>query len=586
MEFGQNRNQVVFTNRARCRDCYRCIRVCPVEAIGIRDGQAYVDERRCISCGTCIRECPQKAKSYRKDLAEAMELVSAGRAAVSLAPSFACLFEDWQIRRLPSALRKLGFSYVAETASGAEWVADQTAEYVRSCPNRLSITTACPAVVQYVLRYRPTLRDNLVPIISPMLAHARALKAKLGSETKIVFIGPCVAKKAEVQADTTRSVDVALTFEELFEWLELAQITLAELEESAFDERPVKIARLFPLEGGSLKTAAIPVEYCAAQTVTVSGFEPICDVLNSTETIKDGCVLEPLFCSQGCINGPVIGAETPLFERKRAVLNYLVDSDEGVQTQSPADLEQTFDDESLGDETITEEQIRHVLEKTGKQNPEDQLNCGACGYTTCRRQAIAVLRQMAEPEMCVSYVRRMAERRTDRIIETSPNGIVTLDEHLTILHMNSSFKRLFMCTDAVCGKPVSYLMDPEPFQKVAAGRQDLFEATIHHDKYSLFCHEIIYALRPEGQVIGIFVNLTRAVKNKRKYDQLKAQTVQQAHNLLRHQVEMAGKIAEYLGQSTAESEKLLVNLMQIAQDMSVQDKQESAGWLKDIYTSK
>ena len=151
---------------------------------------------------------------------------------------------------------------------------------------------------------------------------------------------------------------------------------------------------------------------------------------------------------------------------------------------------------------------------------------------------------MAEPEMCVSYVRRIAERRTDRIIETSPNGIVTLDEHLTILHMNSSFKRLFMCTDSVCGKPVSYLMDPEPFQKVASGRQDLYEATIHHDKYSLFCHEIIYALRPEGQVVGIFVNLTRAVKNKRKYDQLQAQTLQQARNLLRHQLDMAGKIAE------------------------------------------
>lgn len=586
MEFGQSRNQVVFTNRARCRDCYRCIRVCPVEAIGIRDGQAYVDERRCISCGTCIRECPQKAKSYRKDLAEAMELVQTFRVAVSIAPSFACLFKEWQIRRLPSALRKLGFSYVAETASGAEWVAHQTADYVRTCPDRLSITTACPALVQYVLRYRPALRDMLVPVVSPMLAHARAVKSRFGGDIRVVFIGPCVAKKAEVQADPDRAVDVALTFEELFEWFELAQIKLADLEESAFDERPEKTARLFPLEGGSLKAASLPIDYCESRIVTVSGFESICDMLDAAASLKDGGVLEPLFCPQGCINGPVIGCDMPLFERKRAILHYLNASDEGQPTISPTDLIQTFDGESLADETVTEEQIRHVLEKTGKQNSEDQLNCGACGYLTCRRQAIAVLRNMAEPEMCVSYVRRMAERRTDRIIETSPNGIVTLDEHLTILHMNSSFKRLFMCTDAICGKAISYLMDSEPFQKVASGRQELFEATIHHDKYSLFCHEIIYALRPEGQIVGIFVNLTRAVKNKRKYDQLKANTLQQAHNLLRHQVEMAGTIAEYLGQSTAESEKLLVTLMQIAQDNPVQDKQESAGWLKDIYISK
>ena len=586
MEFGQSRNQVVFTNRARCRDCYRCIRVCPVEAIGIRDGQAYVDERRCISCGTCIRECPQEAKSYRKDLTEVIEMVRGGRAAVSLAPSFACLFEDWKIRRIPSALRKLGFSYVAETASGAVWVAEQTAAYVREHPNQLSIATACPAVVQYVLRYRPALRDSLVPVVSPMLAHARALKAKFENDTKVVFIGPCVAKKAEAQADPDRSVDAVLTFDELNEWFQIAQINLADFEESAFDERPARTARLFPLEGGSLKTAALPVDYCETQTVTVSGFEPICDVLDSASVIDGGCVLEPLFCTQGCINGPVIGCRTPLFERKRAILRYQGASDEGLYTSSPTVLTQTFADESFGDEAITEEQIRRVLEKTGKQNPEDQLNCGACGYPTCRRQAIAVLRQMAEPEMCVSYVRRVAERRTDRIIETSPNGIVTLDEHLTILHMNSSFKRLFMCTDSVCGKPISYLMDPEPFQKVASGRQELYEATIHHDKYSLFCHEIIYALRPEGQVVGIFVNLTRAVKNKRKYDQLQAQTLQQARNLLRHQLDMAGKIAEYLGQSTADSEKLLVNLMQIAQDSPAQDKQESAGWLNDIYISK
>jgi len=585
MEFGQSHNQVVFTNRARCRDCYRCIRVCPVEAIGIRDGQAYVDERRCISCGTCIRECPQKAKSYRKDLIDVMEMVKGGAAAVSIAPSFACLFEPWQIKRIPSALRKLGFVYIAETAVGAAWVAEQTAAYAKQHPDQVCIATACPAVVQYIRRYRPELRGNLAPVVSPMLAHARALKAKLGKEAKVVFIGPCVAKKAEAQADPDGVVDAALTFDELFDWFTLAGVNLADFEESAFDERPAKTARLFPLEGGSLKTAALPTDYCQTQTVTVSGVAAIDDALDGAAHLKGGCIIEPLFCAQGCINGPVIGCDKPLFERKRAILGYLNDSDDG-HVSPPPPLVQTFSDAPLADDAVTEEQIRHVLEKTGKQNPEDQLNCGACGYPTCRRQAIAVLRQMAEPEMCVSYVRRLAERRTDRIIETSPNGILILDAHLNILHMNTSFKRLFMCTDSICGKPVSYLMDPEPFEKVASGRQEMFEATMHHDRYGLFCHEIIYAMQPEQQIVGVFVNLTRAVKNKRKYDQLQAQTLEQARTLLRHQIEMAGKIAEYLGQSTAAGEKLLVNLMQIAQDNTVQDKQESAGWLKDIYTSK
>ncbi|HSV27644.1 MAG TPA: [Fe-Fe] hydrogenase large subunit C-terminal domain-containing protein [Sedimentisphaerales bacterium] len=585
MEFGQSHNQIVFTNRARCRDCYRCLRVCPVEAIGIRDGQAFVDERRCVSCGTCIRECPQKAKCYRKDLAAAMELVQNGRAAVSLAPSFACLFEDWEVRRIPSALRKLGFTYVAETASGAEWVAAQTAEYVRSHAGQLCIATACPAVVHYVQRYRPELSDKLVPVISPMAAHGRAIKARLWSDVKVVFIGPCVAKKSELQTGAADSVDAALTFEEMFVWFELANIKLSDFEESSFDESPARTARLFPLEGGCLKTASLPVDYCDTRNVSVSGFESICDALDGLSASSDGCLLEPLFCSQGCINGPVMGCHKPLLDRKQSILRYMNHSSPGAASVSPVELVHTFQTGGISDEAVTEEQIRRVLEKTGKQNPDDQLNCGACGYQTCRQQAIAVLRQMAEPEMCISWMRRLAERRTDRIIETSPNGIVTLDAHLTILHVNSSFKRLFMCTDAVCGKPVSYLMDPAPFQKVASGQQELFESAVHHEKYNLYCHEIIYALQPEGQLVGIFVNLTRAVTSKRQYDQLQAQTLEQARNLLRHQVDMAGKIAEYLGQSTAAGEKLLVSLMQIAQNPPAQDK-GSGGWLNGIYTSK
>jgi Na+-translocating ferredoxin:NAD+ oxidoreductase RNF subunit RnfB len=585
MEFGQSRNQIVFSNRARCRDCYRCVRVCPVQAIGIRDGQAYVDQRRCIACGTCIRQCPQKAKSYRKDLAEAMDSVRSGRTAVSLAPSFACLFEEWQIRRLPSALRKLGFGYVAEAAVGAEWAAVQTARHVRQHPGRLSIVSACPAVVQYIQRYRPELCGHIVPVASPMRAHGRALKAKLGADVKVVFIGPCVAKKTELQGDGEPAVDLVLTFEELFEWFNAAGIQLADFEESDFDERPPKTARLYPLEGGCLKTAALPVDYCETKHITVSGIEAICDVLDAAATAEEGCVVEPLFCAQGCINGPVIGCEKTLFERKCAILRYYNASEEGPVCDPPVDLGQTFVADHIDQTPVTEEQIRRILEKTGKQNPEDQLNCGACGYSTCRQQAMAVLRQMAEPEMCVSWVRRLAERRTDRIIETSPNGIITLDEHLTILHVNSSFKRLFMCTDAVCGKPISYLMDPAPFQTVASGRQELFEATIEHEKYNLICREIIYALQPEGQIVGIFVNLTRAVHNKRQFDQLQAQTLEQAQTLLRHQVDMAGKIAEYLGKSTAESEKLLVNLMQIARNST--DKNTDHGpWQSAIYTSK
>lgn len=569
----ENPKPIVYTNRARCRDCYRCIRVCPVEAIGVHDGQAFVDPQRCIACGTCIRECPQKAKTYRNDIAMVMEMLSCGPVAVSVAPSFAALFELWQVRRLPSALRRLGFCYVAETAVGAMWVAQATADCARQRSDQTTIASSCPAVVHYILRYQPDLVPMLAPIVSPMIAHGRALKQLLGQHVKVVFIGPCIAKKAEAQADADGAVDAVLTFEELAQWFNSANIQLGQLEESDFDQRAPRPARWYALEGGGLRAAGLKCDIVDTQTIAISGIESIHDMLDGLPRTEMFGLVEPLFCRQGCINGPVMPGGQSTFERKCRLLNYAFSAPADVFLPSPPPLSRAFLPVPLGTSTFAEEQIRHILEKTGKENPEDQLNCGACGYSTCRQQAIAVLRQMAEPEMCVSYMRRLAESRTDRIMETSPNGIVILDEQLNIVRMNSSFKRLFMCADSVCGKPISYLMDPEPFDRVASQKTELVEATITHSRYGLVCRQIIYALRPEKQIVGVFVDLTRAIYNKRQYDLLKAQTVQQAQALLSHQIEMAGKIAEFLGQSAAASEKLLVQLMEMAQEKSIPDTQ-------------
>jgi len=242
----------------------------------------------------------------------------------------------------------------------------------------------------------------------------------------------------------------------------------------------------------------------------------------------------------------------------------------------------------LDAEGVSEEQIRAVLEQTGKANPENQLNCGACGYATCRDKAIAVVRGMAEPGMCIPYMRRLAEQRTDRIIETSPNGIVILDEHLRILSMNPAFRRFFMCSEAVCGRPISYLMDAEPFEQLATGKTDLIETTVKHARHNLVCHQIQYALREERQYVGIFVNITRTQADREKLDRLRTQTVAQAQELLQHQVEMAQTIAGFLGESTAQSEMLLERLMLLAGGSRDGDEggKRNTDWIADTYTSK
>ncbi|MBN2584210.1 MAG: PAS domain S-box protein [Planctomycetes bacterium] len=595
MDATAKRGQVVFTNKARCRDCYRCLRVCPVKAIRMHDGQAFVVEERCISCGTCIRECPQGAKTFRNDVSVAARLVGddAGPVAASVAPSFAAYFNQWQRRRLPSALRKLGFTYVAETAVGAYPVARRTEEIVAAAPDRSHICTACPAAVRYVERYRPDLVPALTPAPSPMVAHASIIKRRLGREARVVFIGPCVAKKAEAERDQFAGlVDCVLTFAELTEWLESRGIALSGCEESDFDDRPCGDARYFPLVGGEARTGTSRSDLLDRTRIATSGFEEFREALDGLTEDATPVVIEPLFCPVGCVNGPAMAGEVGLYERRDRVLAYASETPGATGETADASLAQvrqmkpTFEAGPPSDETIvSEDDIRRALEMTGKGRPEDQLNCGACGYATCRAKAVAVVRGMAEPEMCLPYMKRQAERRTDRIIETSPNGIVILDEQLNILSMNPAFRRFFMSSEAVCGKRISYLMDPEPFERLAAGTERMIEVTVRHDRYHMVCHQILYALPEDRQYVGIFVNITRSLDNQRKLDNLRATTAMQAQELLEHQIAMAQKIAQFLGESTAQGQQLVENLLRLTENDARKPAEKGAAWIWRTSTS-
>jgi len=232
---------------------------------------------------------------------------------------------------------------------------------------------------------------------------------------------------------------------------------------------------------------------------------------------------------------------------------------------------------------VREEEIKRILALTGKVAPEDELNCGACGYNSCRDKALAVLRGMAEPEMCIPYMRRLAEQRSDRIMETSPNGIVILNEQLAIIAMNPAFRRFFMCSEACLGKPISYLMDPDPFERLASGAETLVEMTARHDRYHLVTHQIIYALREEHQYAGIFVNVTTTHDSQKKLTELRAQTVTQARELLEHQINMAQKMAQFLGESTAQGEQLVEHLMELTGPDEEQREDNGSDWLRDAY---
>ncbi len=588
-EKSSSRSPVVFTNKAECRDCYRCLRQCPVKAIRMDNGQASVDPERCIACGTCIRECPQGAKQFRNDLEQAIRLLKSGSVvAASLAPSFVAFFSEWERKRLPSALRKLGFAHVSETAIGAEPVA--RASIKKRKKDGSSICTACPAVVSFVEKYMPIMVDSLLPVASPMQAHAAIIREKLGADTRVVFIGPCIAKKAEAErSQGPQKIDCALTFCELEEWMQRENIQLDRLEDSWFDDQPAGEARLFPLPGGLTRTAGIGSDSLVSDIVAVSGFAEIRKLLENLPNSNEKLLIEPLFCPQGCVNGPGAPAERNLFAGRREVIDYAAINPTQQQRATDDDFLVSASyktDAVISDAAeITEEAIRTVLNATGKNGPADELNCGACGYDSCRDKAIAVLRGFAETEMCIPYMRRLAEQRTDRIIETSPNGIVMLDDKLAIISMNPAFRKMFLCSEAVLGRHVSYLVDPEPFEKIITGKKAIIEETVKHQRYNLIAHQIIYRLEAENQLVGIFVNITGSKQSIEELARLRSKTIQQAREMLEHQVQMAQQMAKYLGESTAQGESIIENLLKLVENDDEPDsRRKGSEW--DIFTSK
>jgi len=563
---------VVYTVTANCQDCYRCVRVCPVKAISVTDGQAYIEDSLCVKCGTCVRECPQGAKTIRSSLDQVKELIASGRkVAVSIAPSFAAVFEAEDCDRLPSALKQLGFQYVSETAEGAKLI---TEESFKSTTGG-NLCTACPAVVDYIEKYRPEHMETMIPVVSPMVAHGRLLKTRLGEEWAVVFIGPCAAKKQEAARPENRdAIDWVLTFTELIQWMEDENIRLDMCPESEFESFGVlDEARLFPLQGGMLKTGGIECDGTSPDVIHISGSEDVQSILDLSPREWKYQVVEPLFCAGGCINGPGFPKDRNLFSRKQAVISYAEKTkNKEIKERESSDINfnTAFSPQegTLHQDEVSESRIREILESTGKSDPESQLNCGACGYKSCRDNAIAVARGMAETEMCVSYMRRLAQQRADRIIETTPNGIVTLDKNLNIINMNPAFQNMFMCNNGILGKPISYLLDSDNFEKLAAGSDDHFESI--KTKYGIRYHEKTYALRDENQYVGVYSDLTKFRFDGNQIDLIKSQTLEQAKELLYHQIQFSQEMAHYLGKSTAQSEEMVKRIMDLYKESDME----------------
>lgn len=420
---------VVSTVPERCKRCYSCIRECPARAIQIIGGQAVLIEARCIGCGNCVKVCTQNAKSVRSGAEYVISMLESNEKVekvAMLAPSFVAAAPWSEPLKVIGALKKMGFTKVVEVAFGADLVSAAYKEFLakRHLP---SITSPCPAIVEYIQKYYPEIIEYLVPIVSPMIATARVVRARYGSRSQVVFIGPCVAKKLEItDMQFMGDIDEALTYDELARIFDSIAIDVSSCENAEFDEPRGNLGAVYPIPGGLLKSAGIASDIMEQEVVVVEGPHNSLKIIHEiAHGNVDAQLIDILFC-EGCLNGPGLKSHLNFYEKRERMIKYAKEQvaklnkrlwSNSMLNYQHLVLDRKFQSKEAKVRVPSEDEITKILESMGKTKAEDQLNCGACGYETCREHAISVAQGLAEPEMCLVYTIEKLEKQHNELAD-------------------------------------------------------------------------------------------------------------------------------------------------------------------------
>ena len=545
---------------AKCKDCFKCLRECPVKAIRYENHQAKIIEQRCILCGRCTLVCPQNAKQVHSELDDVLALLSSGRKVVaSLAPSFVSSFDTQDLDVMKEALFALGFAEVEETAVGAKAVTEEYARLLDTGEFKNFITSACPAVNRMISIYYPDALKYLAPVPSPMVAHARMLK-KRDPDAAIVFIGPCIAKKRE--AAESGIIDGVLTFEELSTVFAQKNIDLCKIEAKRHAEGRELKARYYPIPRGIIKSFdSLPAGY---EYVAVDGVERCAEVLDEIDTLS-GLFLELNCCEYACVGGPcrlhVKGGNIKSNENVRKYAAKDMGAAPAVTEQ--VDLTEKHPRIILDDFVPSEKDIRAILAKTGKNSPEDELNCGACGYSTCREKAIAVLNGYADIEMCLPYMRSRAESMSYEIIQNTPNGIVLMGDDFKILDINTRAMKLLGITEHdVRGMLAFDCFDCEEFINAVTRGRNVSKKKVFVNRTKKYIELSIILLQEHKVLFGVMKDITESVEYDEKLNAVKLETLATTDEVIKKQMRVAQEIASLLGETTAETKVALNKLKQ------------------------
>ena len=556
---------------AKCRDCYLCLRECPVKAIAVKNHQARIIEDRCILCGHCTLVCPQNAKVVHSELDEVEQLLTSGKKVVaSVAPSFISNFEVKDFSTFRLALGKLGFSEAEETAVGARLVTQEYRRLMETGNYRNFITSACPAACQLIQHYYPQALQYLAPVDSPMFAHAKVLK-KQHPDAEIVFIGPCIAKKKE--ARESKIVANVLTFEELDTFFKDNDINLGEMASFSMGNKgeAANLAKAYPISHGIIQSFGdtLPKGF---QYMAVDGVDRCMEVLENIEELE-GMFIELNACSDACVNGPASVQDTPSGIRATAVVRNYVR--EEVKTKSApkevncdVNLSASYPRVRSYNKPPTEKEIEAILAKTGKYKPEDELNCGSCGYRTCREKAWAVYNGYADVDVCFPYMRQRNESMSYEILKSNPDGIICLDSDMNFQMINAKARELLGIegTNAsLKGQPAIDYFNPSDFMIVWNTKRPIIDQRDFIPKTQQYVDFSISIIQGHNILYGVLKDVTAKVGYEEKLRKVKMETLETTDAVIQKQMRVAQEIASLLGETTAETKVALLKLKQTLQ---------------------
>ena len=549
--------------KSNCKNCYKCIRHCPVKSIRFSGNQAHIIGNECILCGHCFVVCPQNAKEIRNDVEKVKVLLASGAPVyVSLAPSFVANYDGIGISSMRAALKKLGFAEVEETAVGATIVKREYERILAAGEKDVLISSCCHSVNLLIQKYFPSELTYLADVLSPMQAHCVDIK-KRHPEAKTVFIGPCVAKKDE--ADYYGGiVDAALTFEELTDWLREERITL-DPETDASDESR---ARYFPTTGGILKTMAQRTE--GYTYLAIDGVENCISALRDIESGKiHKCFIEMSACVGSCIGGPVMEKHhRSLVKDYITVANYAGERDFPVEQPALSELQKGMTPIERLAEEPTESEIRDILRQMGKTRPEDELNCGSCGYDTCRAKAVAIYQGKAEVSMCLPFLKEKAESFSDSIVNNTPNGLIVLNDKLEVQQINTAARKIMNIRSAsdVLGDQVVRILDPKLFLEVLESGRSIRDRRTYLAEYKKYVEQTVVYDADYHLLICIMRDVTDEENQRMKKESISQQTVEIADKVVDKQMRIVQEIASLLGETAAETKIALTKLKESITD--------------------